>query len=441
METKGSLTHKNEKMLRRIIFKLLKRRHFWRYADFAELAELYASRTLRSLALSMVTVFVAIFLYQNGYGVLFIALYLMASFLFRAVMVWPAALLVGRIGPKHATLISNLLYVPALTLLAVVPHAGVAALAGFSMLQGASIALNGLSTNVNFSKVKHSDHAGKELGYLFTLEKVAAGLSPVIGGLVAFAFGPQATILLAAFFFVIAATPLLFTPEPVRTHQHLSLRGLNWPAIRRGMVAHGAVGADFVASGVTWSLFIALAVFGIDSNAVYAQVGAVASLTLFVAIVAARVFGRLIDARRGGELLRYSVYSNILLHCFRPFVQTPQSVVATNVANETFTTGQNMAFVRGMFDMADNLPGYRIVYIALMELAAILGAAAFYLLLAVCVWVAGEENGLRLAYLLLAPLLLLIIRNGFALMRPAPWGATFKGSPGAAAPAILRDKE
>lgn len=393
------------------------RRHFWRHVDFSELAELYASRTMRLLAFSMVGVFVAIFLYQMGFSVAFIAFYLFCSFVYRALLMIPFARLVARLGPKHTTLISNLLYVPALVTLATLPLIGLPALVVFALLQGASVSLYQLSYLVNFSSVKHVDHAGKELGYMYILERIATGLSPIIGGFIAFLFGPQATLLAAAVLFFIAATPLFFSPEPVQTHQHVTFKGFNWRRAWRGIMAHGAIGADFAASGQTWALYIAIVVFGVSSNDVYVKVGAVTSITLLVAITSARIYGRLIDRRRGGDLLKFSVVGNMALHIYRIFVTTPTSVVGTNVANEAFTTGQNMPFVRGMFEMSDSLPGYRVVYLAIMQIAYMLGSATFFLALAICAWSLGDVGGIKLSFVLLVPVLILITAHGFKVLR------------------------
>ena len=99
-------------MLRRFIYKFFQRRHFWRYASFSEVAEIYTSRTLRMIAVGMSTVFMSVFLYQLGYGMQFIATYWLIYLLFKAIAALPAAKYAALIGPKHGILLSNLLYIP-----------------------------------------------------------------------------------------------------------------------------------------------------------------------------------------------------------------------------------------------------------------------------------------------------------------------------------------
>ena len=406
-------------MLQRLIHRLLSRRHFWRQADFSEIAELYATRMLRGMAVGMISVFVAIYLIRTGYSVEFTLGYFCLYYFLRALCVWPSAHLVARIGPKHGTLISNLLYVPSLLGLAVLPELGIASLVIAGCFQAMSVTLYDISSNVNFSKIKALDHEGKELGYLYILTKVGMTLSPLVGGVAASLFGPQFIMVVAAGIFIIAAAPLFFTPEPVPTRQVLKLRGLKLRHIWRNLIAEAGGGVDFGASGPLWSLFIALVVLSGSGSAVYAQVGALSSITLVSAVISARIFGLIIDKRRGGELLGVSVLVNSGIHLLRPFITSVPGVAALNITNEIATTGYSMPFIKGMSDTADSTHGYRITYLSLMSAAISLGAALLLGLATICVHLSGDVTGLKLSYLLAAVLTLPIAWHGFAVYAQA----------------------
>ncbi len=404
-------------MLKKLIYRLLEKRHYWRYVDFSELAELYASRMLRLTAVSMVSVLVVIYLYQQGYSFVFIMLYCSAYLLIRGLLSMPAAWLVARIGPKHGTLVSNLLYVPGLALLAGLPQYGVPALLIFGLLQAASVTLYDIAYFVDFSKVKHDDHVGKELGFMNIVDRASTSLSPLIGGVIAFWFGPQATMWAAAALFAVAAAPLLFTPEPTKTHQKLLFRYYNWRDTWKGMMAQFAVGIDFGASASLWSLYVAIAIFGTASNLVYAQIGALASVTIIASLVFSRMFGALIDRKKGGQLLKYSVWSNAILHVLRPFVGTPAGVGLVNVANQAVTNGYNMPFVRGMFDVADNVPGYRIVYLSYMELFFALGSSVFFLVVGLLALYFPEVISMQVGFVLAGLGSLGVLGHSFPALR------------------------
>lgn len=401
-------------MLRQFIHKFFLKRHFWRHATFSEVAEIYASRTLRMIAVGMSTVFMSVFLYQLGYGVQFIAAYWLVYLLFKAIVALPAAKYAALFGPKHGILLSNLLYIPSMILFAFVPDLGVSAIVATGVLQGISMTLYDVCYLTDFSKVKNAEHAGKEIAYMNILDKIATGLSPLIGGLIALVAGPQVTMCAAALLFLFASLPLFKTGEPTMTHQKLVFRGFPWRVVWRSFIAEAAVGFDSISSSIVWLLLVAITVLGVAGNIVYAELGVLLSIVLLAALASSYVYGVLIDRRRGGELLKTMVVVNSFLHIARPFAQTPVTVVLINATNEVATTGYAMAFIRGIFDTAD-LSGHRITYLGCIAVALNLGMAFAALLLLVCVTIWPPELGMRFFFFFAAPVTLLIAIAKFRL--------------------------
>lgn len=403
--------------LSRFIHRLLLRQHFWRHLNFSELAELYAVRMLRSVALNMIGVFVAIYLLQNGYSVLFILGYFGLYFLVRALASFVAAYIVAYIGPKHGTLVSNLLFVPSFIFLFLVPDIGLTMIAAYGLTQALANALFNISYNVDFSKVKHIDHVGKELGFMQIMDRVGTALSPLLGGLIALFFGPQVTIIVAMVLFVVSALPLFFSPEPVGTRQRIHLRRVSWQEHRWTFLSRLGEGADFAATSTVWPLFLAVVVFAASSREVYAQIGALASVTIVAALLIAKAYGTLIDKRRGRELLLYSAIGNSGLHMARFLVTTPVGAVAFNVLNEIMTTGYVMPYIKGLYDLADRDDDYRITFLAYSEAVASVGASLMLAIAALCVLFGGEIVGLQLQYVAAALLALLVTTHHFPIYR------------------------
>lgn len=403
-------------MIQNIFHRLLLRRHFWRYATFSEVAELYASRMLRMLAINISAAFMSIFLYQNHYSIQFIAGYWALYYFIKIFMSFPAAKYAAVFGPKHGILLSNLLYIPSMVIFAFVPQLGLVAMIITGLLQGASATVYDLCHLVDFSKVKNVEHAGKEIAYMNIVEKIATGLSPLLGGVLAYVAGPQATMWVAALLFALASIPLFKTGEPTPTRQKLSFGDFPWRLAWRSFIAETAIGFDIVASGIVWSLLVAVGILGVKGDEVYAQLGALLSVVLLAALAASYVFGVLIDRRRGRELLRYSVIANSLVHATRPFVQTPVIVAEVNVMNEAASTGYAMAFTRGMFDTAD-LSGHRITYLGCIEVVANIGAAlAGFIFFLFAGWF-GDIQGMKLFFFVAAAVGLLIATPKFHLYR------------------------
>ena len=404
-------------MLQKILHRILVRRHFWRHASFSEIAELYASRVLRMLAMHIAASFMAIYLYQQGYPVWMIAAFFGALYLFKAFISVPMAMLAAWFGPKHGILISNLLFIPSMIAFALAPDYGEWLLILVIVFQGASSALYSISYAIDFSKVKSADHAGKEIAYMNIVEKVTTGLSPLIGGLIAYIFGPQIVLIIAAFLFTLAALPLLRTAEQVQSFQKLTFKGFPWHLICPNVTAQMALGVDVFTSGTVWSLFTAVFIIGIAAdNQVYAVNGALMSVVMFSALASSYAYGRLIDGNKGQELLKYAAIANALTHFFRPVVGSPLAVAGLNVANEAATTGYSMSYTRGLFDNAD-LSGHRTTYIGISEAIANVGGALAGAGLVLLTMFMSEQKALEVFFYLVAFVVLLIATAKFPLYR------------------------
>lgn len=393
------------------------RRHFWRHASFSEIAELYTSRLLRMLAIHIAASFMSIFLYQQGYGVAFIAAFWGLFYVLKLLISLPAAALVARIGPKHAILVSNILFIPSMIAFALISEYGPWLLVIVGLFQGASSALYVIAYHIDFSKVKSVDHAGKEIAYMNIIEKITAGLSPLIGGVLAFFVGPEVVLVVSAALFALAAIPLLQTAEPVAPRQQLNFKGFPWHLVRGMGVAQGAYGFDVFTSGTVWSLFAAIFIIGIaTTDEIYLINGVLMSVVLLAAIAASYAYGRLIDHRRGKELMRVAVAANALTHFSRPFITTPIGIAGLNVANEVATTGYVMSYSRAVYDNAD-LSGRRTTYLGVLELIANLGAGFAAFSVVVLVTLFGEQQGLQFFFFLAGAVVLLVWTARFPMFR------------------------
>lgn len=405
-------------MLQRILHRILVRRHFWRYASFNEVSELYASRLLRMLAINIAASFMSIFLYQQGFSVSWIALFWATFFGFKTIIALPMAAVAARIGAKHGILASNIMYIPAMIAFAFVPICGPWLLFVTVILQGSSAALYSISYSIDFSKVKSTTHAGKEIAYMNIIEKVTTGLSPLIGGVIAFFLGPEVVLVIASVLFAIAAIPLLRTGEQELPRQKLNFKGFPWHLIRPNIAPQIAIGFDVFSSGTLWSLFVAVFIIGVgQTNGVYAANGALLSVVLFAALGASYAYGKLIDGRRGGDLMRIASIANAITHFMRAFTTTPIGVAGLNVANEAATTGYTMAYTRGLFDNAD-LSGKRTTYLGIVEVLSNLGAAmAGIVLFFLTLHISDVHHAMQVSFFIAAGVVLLVITARFPLYR------------------------
>lgn len=404
-------------MLKRFIHTFMLRRHFWRHATLSEVAELYASRVLRLLAITLASALISIYLYQTGYSLSFIGYFWAIYYAFASIAALPLAALVAWVGPKHSILWSNILFIPAMIAFALLPQFGTWLLVPIIILQASSAVLYMIAYTTDFSKVKSVEHAGKELAFMNILEKITMGLSPLVGGLLAFLLGPQLVLIIAAFVFLLAAIPLLQTEEPMKRHQKLRFAAFPWHLLRDTALAKFAIGYDVMSSGVLWSLFVAITIIGIEStNEVYAINGLLLSVVVFAAVGASYVYGKLIDNRKGWELLQVAIIVNSLTHLTRPFLTSTVGAAGLNAVNEAATSGYLLTYRRGVFDNADR-SGQRILYIGLSEVISCAGASVSALLLAVAASLFTEQTSFHIAFFATAAVVLLILTARFPMFK------------------------
>lgn len=405
-------------MVQKFFHSLMLRRHFWRNATFSEVAELYVSRMLRMAALYLAGSFMSIYLYQLGYSIAVIGLFWAGFYLFKTLVALPVARFVAWVGPKHSIFVSNILYIPSMVAFALLPEWGTWLLFVSLVFQAVSATMYSIAYLIDFSKVKSVDHAGKEIAYMNIFEKITTGLSPLIGGIIAFLWGPQVVLVIAAILFALAAAPLFKTGEQVRVGQKLTFRGFPWHLLRGHMLAQFSVGFDVFASGTVWTLYVAVLILGLtaDTNDVYAITGILVSVVFIVAIIASYTYGRIIDKRRGGELMKASVVANALTHLIRPFVVSPVTVAGLNAANELATTGYTLPYTRAVFDNAD-ISGARVTYLGTVEAISNLGAFVAALLLGLVAVLSTEEFALKSIFFVAGAVVLFVLTARFPLYK------------------------
>lgn len=398
--------------MKNIFHSILKRRHFWRYASFSEIAELYTSRTLRVVAVNLSAGFTSIYLYKTGYSLATIFLFWIVYYLYRLALILPVAKFVAHYGPKHTIFVSNILYIPAAISLSLVPSIGPPAIITWGLFTGVSMALYVIAYMVSFSKIKNVEHSGREIGYMAMLEKIASALSPVIGGAMAVYFGPQVVMWTSAVIIAISAVPLMSSSEPTRTHQKLDFKGFPWRLSYQSFKSEVAVGFDAIAASHAWGLFLTVTIFSTAGGFVYLDIGSIAAVSVVVGLLVSFIYGRMVDSSKGKQLLFYSTLLNSVTHSLRPFVGNIFAAVGVNFASETAITGVNFARLKGVFDIADQ-SGHRIIFLMWLETFSIIGAMLACLVIYLLLTFLSMSLAFTLFYLITAFIVLIIATTRF----------------------------
>ncbi len=399
-------------MIKKLLVKVMKRRYFWRDVGFDELSEIYASMMFRSMAISLSGIFVPIYLLQLGYNLTAILVFFAICFSGKAVLFdLLAAHTTARFGPKHALIFGYVLLSLSTLGFTTLPQMNWP-LWSIGLLWGGSASFFFIPFDVYFSKIKHKEHGGKELGFVIIVERIGNVIGPLVGGLVAWMFGGQALFLVSFIVLVFGFVPLVLSGEPVKIKQKLSFRTLPLSKIKRDIMPNTALGVENNLSISGWSLYLGLFVL-VGGSSAYSKLGFISSASIAASVLVTYLIGSLIDSNKGRRLLRFSAVGNSILHLSRIFVSTYNGAFLVNVANEFLTVGYKMPFVKGKYDAVDGLPGHRIVYFASLEIIASTVKATLWFVLALLSTVVSGYSVMVIAFLIASVASLIITTERF----------------------------
>ena len=381
-------------MLKNATSRILAKRHFWRYASFTELNELYVSNMLRAVAANLFSIFVPIFLLKSGYSLTWVSLYFVFYFGVRVFGDILSGLIVARIGPKHTWILSHTSNI--LNLVCLLGLSSHPALFWVSSLFNAlGTSFQHIPLHIDFSKIKHTDHNGKEQSFFMTLDKIGSAVGPMLGGFIAAQYGANLTIIASIVLYIGSLIPLLSTPEPVKIKQHIKFKDFPLKKIWRDVISHSLQGVDTTVTAGMWPIFLVIVVF---HNSVYQSVGLISTVSIVVAVFTTYLFGKIIDSERRLTFFRIASSINSLVYVARIFASSLVGALGVNLINESAYTGSMMAYNKGMYAAADDLPGYRIAYFTYMEVISEFAKGAMWLGLAGLTVVLSDASSLKIAF-------------------------------------------
>jgi len=338
-----------------------------------ELDELYVSTAVRGLAISMVAVFVPIYLLELKYSLASIMIFYALFYAFKTLFIYPAAKIVSKYGPKHAILYSLpfliLNYLMLRTLDVYFWPLWVIAIIG-----GINSSLFWMGYHTDFAKFSNKKSRGKEIGLVTVLSSLLYSFGPAIGGVIAAAFGFHALFILIAVILGLSAIPLFMTKdihEPFNFSLKKSLSGQKLKEFwgLAGIGIEGSVGA------VIWPIFIFLFILKSVTS-----LGIVTSLSLVLSLIFTLIIAELTDVRRK-FVFKASGVLNAALWLVKIFLKTVPQVYIADSFYGIFKTMKKISFDATSYDKARR--GNLLGFIVFREIVPSLGRVAVFLIMAV----------------------------------------------------------
>lgn len=228
---------------------------WWRFFPHKELTQVYISSAVRSFAISLIGLFVPLYLYidrgfsleQTLYFFIFYAVIFAISTPF-------AAKFASRFGLKHSVLLGIPFYLVFVLLLYFLPVLNTPLYIIAAML-GLSQSFYWMGLHLVFTHASDHKHRGEEVGKRKGITIVATMFAPLLGGFLIKFSGFKIVFILASVLLFLSAFFLFLSKEDYVKY-HFSLRSMLDKKHWENSLFFVARGTHVIAAGVVWPLFI-----------------------------------------------------------------------------------------------------------------------------------------------------------------------------------------
>ncbi len=297
---------------------------WWRFFPHKELRQVYLSAGLRSFAVSLLGIFIPLYLHTElGLGLQQTLLFFLLYSAFFAISTPLAAKLASRYGIKHSVLLAVPLYLAFVALLYALPHPKIP-LSLLAALLGLSQGFYWMGMNLVFHHASHRSHRGEEVGKRGSVMILGSVAGPFAGGvLITFAGFPA--VFAAASLVLLLSAGVLFRSRESYLQYHFSLRGVLNRGHWRDSLFFVSRGTRVIAEGVLWPLFIFIILGS------YIALGLAGSLLAGVSAGLLWLVGKYSDHAGKRRIARWATLLDSLAWAARAFVATPLQVFAVTI--------------------------------------------------------------------------------------------------------------
>ena len=299
--------------------------HFWwRFFPHKELTQIYVSAALRSFAISLITLFVPLYLHiELGYSMQATLQFFIFYSGILALCTPLAAKFSSKFGLKHSILLSVPLYLGFILSLYLLPIWNFP-LPLVAALLGSSVSFYWVGMHLVFHHASDKKHRGEEFGKRESISILATMLGPLIGGLLIKFAGFRIVFVLVSLILLFSALFLFLSKENyIKYNFHFrSLFDRNhW----QYPLVFMARGMRTMANGVIWPLFI----FVILND--YLSLGFVGFLLSGLSAVLVFIMGKFSDHTSKRKIILWTTGFESVSWFLRAFVSTVGQVMGITV--------------------------------------------------------------------------------------------------------------
>jgi MFS family permease len=306
------------------------------------IAAIYINSALRTLAVSLVGIFLPVFLFLETqrafgqgihigfYGIVF---YFLLQRLVVAVLLIPAGKFISKFGFRWSILFANVFLAILLGLFSladkflwVVPIAAVAS--------GFQISLYWLSRKTLFARDGILSNLGREVGLLTVFTRITSIAGPVLGGVIITTWGFSALFIIALIIVILSGVPFFFMSK----HKHkisINLEStIKWLRNKK----HRNEELSFLGrhiDGFVYALFWPVFIYTILED--FEKQGLVVSLGLVASTIVVYLAGIIFDKKHSERVFRFGVFASSAMWVLRGLVRSFSQLVVVETSSNAIS--------------------------------------------------------------------------------------------------------
>jgi len=312
-----------------------------------ELSEVYMNLALESFALSLISIFVPIYILSVGYSFDYMIFFFMIYYGCIGIFAPVSASLANRFGFKHIILFRTPILIAFLLGLHNIESLMFSPLV-LAAFGGFGSSLYWISINSIFAKYSDKIHRGTQTGKMVSLPQLAALAGPTLGGFISFIYGFKILFLITSAIIVISVVPLFMTKE---TKPHINFSFRKMINIKANLKYSGYFtldGAKSVASVIFWPIFIYWGLSGSTTGTGFAQ-----TLTGIGVIAFTYYIGRQTDRKGKTSFIKKGAVFLALVWFARIFASSSFEFFIYSLLAGFFTVLIDVPFLAASFDQAN----------------------------------------------------------------------------------------
>ncbi len=249
-----------------------------------ELREIYLNQAMQMFAISLIGIFIPIYLLESGFDIFMIFNYYIIFSVSNIIFSFFLPKVYSRIGLKHTIFISTVPLIIQYMLLQYIGHfINYSLFYLIPVIQGLWVSLYWLPLHSEFVKHSHKIREGNEIGNLIALPKISATFGPTLGALVLKSSGFDTLFLIVIAMVMLSVGPLFLT-EDSKKRFHYNIRDFVIFFKNRSHLYLAANGIYFLSEVLVWPLFVYILFGDIMSIGILATISSL-GIVLFTFII------------------------------------------------------------------------------------------------------------------------------------------------------------